>query len=88
MQSDLLAKLGAFLQARSDTFIIRSYGSSLDAFGNTEKSRAYFEMVVQRSPSYVSSADADYDAPSAAVNEQFGRRYNVISQRWVTLDEI
>ena len=88
MQSDLLAKLGAFLQARSDTFIIRSYGSSLDAFGDTEKSRAYFEMVVQRSPSYVSSADADYDAPSAAVNEQFGRRYNVISQRWGTLDEI
>ena len=53
MQSDLLAKIGAFIQARSDTFTIRSYGSSREQFGSEDGSRAYYEMVVQRTPAYV-----------------------------------
>ena len=95
MQSDLLAKIGAFIQARSDTFIIRSYGSSQEQFGSSEGSRAYYEMVVQRTPSYVDpSVDPDYvndyGVPTQLTdtNEKFGRNYEIKSQRWVAADEI
>jgi hypothetical protein len=60
MQSDILNKLGTVLQARSDTFSIRSYGSSQDALGGAESSRAYYEVVVQRTPDYLDDSDADY----------------------------
>jgi hypothetical protein len=95
MQSDLLAKIGAFIQARSDTFIIRSYGSSQEQFGSSEGSRAYYEMVVQRTPSYVDpSVDPDYvneygiPTQLTDTNEKFGRNYEIKSQRWVAADEI
>jgi hypothetical protein len=95
MQSDLLAKIGAFIQARSDTFTIRSYGSSQEQFGSSEGSRAYYEMVVQRTPSYVDpSVDPDYvneygiPTQLTDTNEKFGRNYEIKSQRWVAADEI
>jgi len=94
MQSDLLAKIGAFIQARSDTFTIRSYGSSREQFGSSEASRAYYEMVVQRTPSYVDPIDSDYvndygiPTQLTDTNEEFGRKYEIKSQRWVAADEI
>jgi hypothetical protein len=89
MQSDLLAKIGAFIQARSDTFTIRSFGSSQEQFGSEEGSRAYYEMVVQRTPSYVDLGDNDYDDPTPlSTNDKFGRKYEIKSQRWVAADEI
>jgi hypothetical protein len=94
MQSDLLAKIGAFIQARSDTFTIRSFGSSQEQFGSNEGSRAYYEMVVQRTPAYVDPSDPDYvndyriPAQLTDTNEKFGRKYEIKSQRWVSSDEI
>jgi hypothetical protein len=89
MQSDLLAKIGAFIQARSDTFTIRSFGSSQEQFASNQESRAYYEMVVQRTPAYVDPADNDYDDPTPlSANEKFGRKYEIKSQRWVSSDEI
>jgi hypothetical protein len=88
MQSDLLAKLGSFLQARSDTFTIRSYGSFVGAFSDAEGSRAYYQIVVQRTPEYVDTDDKAYNAPSRSTNIHFGRKYVIISQGWVTPDEI
>jgi hypothetical protein len=94
MQSDLLAKIGAFIQARSDTFTIRSFGSSQEQFGSNEGSRAYYEMVVQRTPSYVDPSDPDYvndykiPMQLTDMNEKFGREYEIKSQRWVAADEI
>jgi hypothetical protein len=103
MQSDLLAKIGAFIQARSDTFTIRSYGSSREQFGSEDGSRAYYEMVVQRTPAYVEQrtpantsfgnyAYKDNDANGNTLltirNQEFGRKYEIKSQRWVTADEI
>jgi hypothetical protein len=88
MQSDLLAKIGAFIQARSDTFTIRSYGSTQEQFRSNEGSRAYYEIVVQRTPSYVDLADFDYEGPTQPSNQKFGRRYEIKSQRWVSQDEI
>ena len=88
MQSDLLAKIGAIIQARSDTFTIRSFGSSQEQFGSKEGSRAYYEMVVQRTPSYVDLAENAYEDAALTVNQEFGRKYEVKSQRWVVADEI
>jgi hypothetical protein len=88
MQSDLLAKIGAFIQARSDTFTIRSFGSAQEQFGSNEGSRAYYEMVVQRTPAYVDLGDEDYEDAALNVNQEFGRKYEIKSQRWVVADEI
>jgi len=94
MQSDLLAKISAFIQARSDTFTIRSYGSSREQFGSEDGSRAYYEMVVQRTPAYVDPSDPDYvndygiPTQLTDTNEKFGRNYEIKSQRWVAADEI
>ena len=88
MQSDILNKIGSVLQARSDTFTIRSYGSSQDSLRNIESSRAYYEIVVQRSPNYMSDTDADYGNPTTVTNQHFGRRYKIISQGWVMSDQI
>jgi len=88
MQSDLLAKIGAFIQARSDTFTIRSYGSSREQFGSEDGSRAYYEMVVQRTPAYVDLGNDAYEDAALNVNQKFGRKYEIKSQRWVAADEI
>jgi len=88
MQSDLLAKIGAFIQARSDTFTIRSYGSSREQFGSEDGSRAYYEMVVQRTPAYVDLGNDAYEDAALIVNQEFGRKYEIKSQRWVAADEI
>jgi hypothetical protein len=88
MQSDLLAKIGAFIQARSDTFTIRSYGSSREQFGPEDGSRAYYEMVVQRTPAYVDLGNDAYKDATLNVNQEFGRKYEIKSQRWVAADEI
>ena len=88
MQSDLLAKIGAFIQARSDTFTIRSYGSSREQFGSEDGSRAYYEMVVQRTPAYVDLGNDAYEDGALGVNQEFGRKYEIKSQRWVAADEI
>jgi len=88
IQSDLLAKIGAFIQARSDTFTIRSYGSSREQFGSEDGSRAYYEMVVQRTPAYVDLRNDAYEDATLDVNQEFGRKYEIKSQRWVAADEI
>jgi hypothetical protein len=88
MQSDLLAKIGAFIQARSDTFTIRSYGSSREQFGSEDGSRAYHEMVVQRTPAYVDLGNDAYEDAALNVNQEFGRKYEIKSQRWVATDGI
>ncbi|CAA6679670.1 MULTISPECIES: hypothetical protein [unclassified Lentimonas] len=95
MQSDLLSKLGSALTARSDTFTIRAYGNVKDPVSDGTMAEAYCDMVVQRIPEYVDSAesgsatgDASFDAPSSAVNLQFGRRFRVVSFRFLNKDEI
>jgi hypothetical protein len=86
-QLAILTKIGSSLGARSDTFRIRFYGDAQDARSRVV-SRAYGEAVVQRVPDYVDSADAAHVPPASAVNQNFGRRFNVISVRWLATDEI
>ncbi|MCC5844461.1 MAG: hypothetical protein JJU05_09435 [Verrucomicrobia bacterium] len=87
-QADLLSRVGAVLQARSDTFTIRAYGST--GAGDTTNARAWCEVVVQRDAEYVDPANSPGDLPLelTPLNTLFGRRFRVISFRWLSGDEI
>lgn len=91
-QGDLLRVLEPGATVRGDTFVIRTYGESVDAEGNVI-ARAYAEAVVQRVPDYVDSADrpsvnAATDPSASPANRMFGRQFNVVSFRWLSADEI
>ncbi len=88
MQADLLSKIGSILQARSDTFTIRAYGSAENPVTNAARSRAYFEITVQRLPAYIDATNLDYEAANSPLNQSFGRRYKIISERYLGGDEI
>lgn len=89
MQADILARIGAVLQARSDTFTIRSYGSVGDP--NQPQARAWSEVTIQRRPEYVASDEnqpGDLPGNLSPVNLRLGRRYEIIAFRWLGEDEI
>ena len=52
-QMDVLNSVGPNLTPRSDTFTVRAYGEALDNAGNTI-GRAWVEVVVQRTPYFMS----------------------------------
>lgn len=92
-QGDLLQALAPCITPRSDTFRIRSYGSTTDRQGRVV-AEAWCEAVVQRIPEYVdAAANEPSDHPSrdpdnadfqlSVVNERFGRRFRIVSFRWL-----
>jgi hypothetical protein len=93
LQSDLLSALGPVLSARSDTFTIRTYGDTVNPATGAVQARAWCEAVVQRTPDYVvPKAGAVGNAPDEAAtdptNLEFGRRYQVVSFRWLSPEDI
>lgn len=100
-QADFLQALAPVLTARSDTFRIRFYGESFHpALGRSSNPvSAMGEAVVQRLPDFI---DLDDPALSAgdnlgnatlldtlnAVNQENGRRFKIVSFRWLNPDEI
>ncbi len=88
-QADVLQVIGSVLSARSDTFRIRSYGEALDGSGNIE-AKAWCEAIVQRNPDFVDASDAPETLPSELNpnNARFGRRFTIVSFRWLHPDEI
>ena len=85
LQGDVLQSLAPLLQPRSDYFRIRACGEALDGSGKVI-ARAWCEAFVQRSPSYVDPIDPPHfalvDLKSDA-NRKFGRRYEIVSFRWL-----
>lgn len=88
-QADILNRLAPSLTARGDTFRIRTYGDARDAAGNIT-AKAWCEAIVQRGHEFV-----DDTQPAATdvgnlntTNEIFGRRFNIVSFRWLSDDEI
>jgi hypothetical protein len=88
LQGDVLSAIGPSLSARSDTFVIRAYGDAVAPGTSNVNARAWCEAVVQRLPDYVDPGDAPGDLPASPVNQLFGRRYHVLSFRWLTQEEI
>lgn len=92
-QADLLQVIGPSISARSDTFRIRTAGQTLGLSGNVEAT-AYLEAVVQRVPEYVDTSNAANErdtidtANLTPTNEKYGRRFEIISVRWLSTDEI
>lgn len=89
-QADILRNLAEQLTPRGDTFVIRTYGDSLDANGNV-LARAWCEAVLQRVPEYVDDTDENHLKTSdlqSASNKKYGRKIQIISFRWLKADEV
>lgn len=88
-QADILRPLAPILSARDDTFTIRAYGDSLAADGKV-LATAYCEAVVRRSRDFVDPADAAHLAspPQSLSNQQFGRKFEILSFKWLHPNEI
>lgn len=88
-QADILTPIAPLLSARSDTFIIRAYGEKLDAGGRVT-ARAWCEATLQRSAGFVDPSDELTKLPTALnqSNQSFGRRFDVVSFRWLNPSEV
>ena len=96
MQADVLNVIGGFLTSRGDTFTLRCMGESPRG-----DARATCEITVQRLPEYVRHRDTpaanpnEGDAPETSwgqlkdpVNKSLGRRFRIVSFRWLNPSEI
>jgi hypothetical protein len=88
-QADILRPLAPILSARDDTFTIRAYGDARDANGNII-ARVWCEATVRRERNFIDLGDeADLTTPpTLPANQTFGRRFNIISFRWLNADEV
>jgi len=89
-QADLMGVLGNAATARSDTFTIRGYGESRNQAGQVQAT-AMCEAVVQRYPEWVDPQDTIEAKPGelqSEVNQQFGRRFRVVTFRWLAPEEV
>ena len=88
-QADVLRPLAPILTARDDTFTIRAYGDSRDAKGRIQ-ARAVCEAVVRRTREYVDPGDlAEITTlPTQPANKVFGRRFEIVSMRWLGQAEL
>jgi hypothetical protein len=91
-QADVMTALAPVLSPRSDTFVIRTHGQVLNPVTQVVEGRAWCEAVVQRLPEYFEAAS---DAPevlpadlTSELNKLHGRRFRVVSFRWLTLADI
>jgi hypothetical protein len=88
-QADILRPLAPVLSARDDTFTIRAYGDARDAEGNVT-ARAWCEATVRRGRDFVDPQDAadSINPPETQQNKVFGRRYAIVSFRWLSPDDV
>lgn len=94
-QADVLQAIGPVIAARSDTFRIRGYGEALGADGKSVTARAWCEAVVQRLPDYIDPSDlaseratTPSDSALTTANRTFGRKFEILSFRWLSQNEI
>ena len=94
-QADVLATIGNKLSARSDTFTVRTYGEVYNPVTQSTAGRAWCEAVVQRLPEYVESKTAtsgnspsDASSTLTTTNQSFGRKYKIVSFRWLSPNDI
>ncbi|MSR72520.1 MAG: hypothetical protein EXS20_04055 [Opitutales bacterium] len=93
-QGDLLQALGPRLATRSDTFTIRAYGEATDNSG--ANANCVIELVVQRTPDYIDNKTQPHERiedlkttnVSKSINSLLGRRFVIISARWLAKSEI
>ncbi|WP_193210887.1 hypothetical protein [Luteolibacter marinus] len=86
-QGDVLQVLGPALSARSDSFVVRGYGESTDPGGKV-LARAWCEVVVQRTPVPLDPDSSSINSARAGDPSDFGRRFDVVSFRWLRPEEV
>jgi hypothetical protein len=89
-QGDVLSLIGSRITVRADTFRIRAYGETRDASGTKILARAWCEAVVQRVPEWIDSSDPPHAGFTSLneINTIFGRRFDIVSFRWLVSDEV
>lgn len=90
-QGDLMTALAPVATVRGDTFKIRSYGEALTPDGKTIVARAWCETVVQRVPDFVDpkeTPETTLVSLNSVANKKFGRRFNIVSFRWLNDKEL
>ncbi|MBC8038973.1 MAG: hypothetical protein H7Y06_00355 [Opitutaceae bacterium] len=95
MQQDIIQATSAAMTARSDTFVIRTYGEAVNPATGEVQGKAWAEAVLQRLPDFVDpSLPAETDLSTApattakTTNEIFGRRFQVVGFRWLSPDDL
>ena len=88
-QADIMRPLAPVLSVRDDTFTIRAYGDSRQANGEV-LARAWCEAVVIRSADYVDGSNESTDRVDdlSDLNLQMGRKFRIVSFRWLSENEI
>jgi hypothetical protein len=87
-QAAVLTAFGSQITVRGDTFLIRTYGDSRDASGNIQ-AKVWCEAVVQRTPEFVDTTNPPEAFENLTPpNTTFGRKFNIVSFRWLSQDEI
>ncbi len=89
-QADIMTALAPVLFTRSDTFVIRAYGETVNPTTGNVEGRAWCEAIVQRHPEYVDKSQPEETSPADLneVNAALGRRFKVMSFRWLTKADI
>lgn len=92
-QADVLTAIAPFITPRSDTFLIRAYGDVQNPATQVIDGRVWCEALVQRLPELTSPASGTTDqavdplAPAIA-KYPFGRRFKILSFRWLSPSDI
>ena len=90
-QGDIMTALAPVLFPRSDTFVIRTYGEAVNTATGATEGKAWCEATVQRIPDYFDPSDDANVAPAditSTLNQNLGRRFKVVSFRWLTRSDI
>ena len=91
MQQDLVQAFSPVMTVRSDTFLIRCYGEYNNPKNAATEGQAWGEAVVQRLPDFVDQNDPAVktlgdSCPLASLNsnnQTLGRRFKILSFRWL-----
>ena len=89
-QGDIMTALAPVLFARSDTFLVRAYGEAYNPATQAAEGKAWCEAIVQRLPEYLDASQPPETAPDDlnAVNARNGRRFRIVSFRWLTRSDL
>ena len=88
-QADVLQSIAPVMTARSDTFTLRGYGEAKDSSGKVLAS-TWCEAVVQRMPEFIDPGDPPHTAMADLnqSNRTFGRRFSIVSFRYLAKSEV
>lgn len=90
-QADIMTALAPVLFVRSDTFIVRTYGEAVNPATGVTEGKAWCEATVQRIPDYFDPSEDATVAPAdltKELNQNLGRRFKVVSFRWLSRSDI